>query len=97
MKETLHAYLILLGTPQIPTTVIVEDGDFSKIYRCLLCTIKHENHCLEHAYLPLGVLTFCPKTPVGIHICWPTYPFAQPAKLAMDGALKGHPGQEALV
>ena len=97
MKETLHAYLILLGTPQIPTTVIVEDGDFSKIYRCLLCTIKLENHCLEHAYLPLRVLTFCPKTPVGIHICWPTYPFAQPAKLAMDGALKGHPGQEALV
>ena len=97
MKEILHAYLILLGTSQIPTTVIAEDGDFSKISRWFLCTIKLENHCLEHGYLPLGILTFCPKIPVGIHICWPTCQFAQPAKLAMDGAPKGHPSQESLV
>lgn len=93
LDQRINAYLILLDTAWIPTTMIVEIGDFNKLSKWLLCSIKFKNHSFRKRIFTILSINYLVKK---MHLY--EYMFTSiPASSSSPIQFLVHPDQEILV
>lgn len=69
LDQRINAYLILLDTAWIPTTMIVEIGYFDKLSKWLLCSIKFKNHSFRKRIFAILSINYLLKKCTCMNTC----------------------------